>query len=90
MLGYKFKRQKPIGPYIVDFFCPKLKLIIEVDGYSHEDKADYDQKRDNYLKNIGFSILHFKDIDILKRMKDILYGLEGWIENYEANTSCPT
>lgn len=81
MLGYKFLRQKPLGPYIVDFFCKKLKLIIEIDGISHEAKADYDQKRDKYLENLGFDVLHFRDKDILKRTKDILYGIEGWIEN---------
>jgi very-short-patch-repair endonuclease len=59
ILNYRFRRQKPIGPYIVDFYCPRLKLVIEIDGYSHEDKIDYDQKRDRYLQNLNLKSITF-------------------------------
>ena len=42
--GYQFMRQKPIGAYIVDFYCSKLRLVIEIDGESHSGKFDYDEK----------------------------------------------
>ena len=54
MLGYKFLRQKPVGNYIVDFFCNKLKLVIEIDGESHdEEKFEYDMKRQQWLESKG-------------------------------------
>ena len=74
--NYRFRRQKPIGPYIVDFYCPKLKLIIEIDGYSHEDKVNYDHIRDKYLKNLNLKVLHFKDKDILNNIENIITGLK--------------
>ena len=56
MLGFRFLRQRPIGNYIVDFFSKELKLIIELDGYSHhlEEVAIEDKKRENELKSILF------------------------------------
>jgi very-short-patch-repair endonuclease len=45
MLGYKFSRQKPLGPFIVDFYCAKLKLAIEIDGSSHDGREEYDARR---------------------------------------------
>ena len=64
--GYQFMRQKPIDNYIVDFFCSKLKLIIEVDGISHNDKYKRDQIRQQRLESWGFSVLRFLKKDIKK------------------------
>ena len=49
-LGYRFLRQKPVGPYILDFYCAKPQLCVEVDGPHHKNMKGYDQKRDNYLQ----------------------------------------
>jgi very-short-patch-repair endonuclease len=49
-LGCKFRRQHGIGPYIVDFYCKEKSLIIEIDGSQHQDNANYDKKRDQYLE----------------------------------------
>jgi very-short-patch-repair endonuclease len=59
--GFKFRRQFPIGPYIVDFCCFSTKLIIELDGGQHNDSNFIikDRRRDSYLKNLGFTILRF-------------------------------
>lgn len=65
---YRFLRQKPIEWYIIDFYCPKLKLVIELDGESHENKWDYDQKRDWILKKIWIKTLRYPDNDILKKL----------------------
>ena len=54
MLGYGFRRQRPVGNYIADFMCKELKLIIEVDGYSHQFKTEADRKRDAELNALGF------------------------------------
>ena len=59
MKGCQFMRQKPIGNYIVDFFCSKLKLVIEIDGESHVDKVEYDNKRQQELEAMRLSFLRF-------------------------------
>ena len=65
-LPVRFQRQKPIGEYIVDFYCHKCKLVIEIDGSQHFDDAAkaYEQRREQYLNSIGLTVLHFTNIDI--------------------------
>jgi very-short-patch-repair endonuclease len=84
MLGYRFLRQKPIGEYIADFFCNKLKLVIEVDGDSHDEfKFESDMNRQNWLESIGLFVLRFDDLEIKKDMDNVLMAIEGWIRNKE-------
>lgn len=64
-LGYPFLRQKPIGNYIVDFVCRKKKLIIEIDGDTHDSKKDYDKRRDIFLNKMGFHVFHVTDQEVL-------------------------
>jgi very-short-patch-repair endonuclease len=68
--GYKFKRQVPIEPYVVDFACLNAKLIIEVDGGQHAE-SKRDEARDAYLQRKGFRILRFwnHDVDALEKAK---------------------
>jgi very-short-patch-repair endonuclease len=63
--GYQFYRQKILYHYIVDFYYPKLKLIIEIDGTSHDNKTEYDEHRDKILESYGLKILHYNDIKVL-------------------------
>ena len=72
--GVQFYRQKNVGHYIVDFYCPKGKLIIEIDGGQHYEKEGMkkDRKRNDYLQGLGFKVLHFSDIDVLKNTDGIL------------------
>jgi very-short-patch-repair endonuclease len=70
--GYKFRRQHPIGPYIVDFICIERKLIIEVDGGQHDDYKFYDSKRDKWLKNKGFRVLRFWNIEVSTYIEIVL------------------
>ena len=72
--GYQFYRQKTIGNYIVDFYCPKTRLIIEIDGRQHygEERMNQDQKRDAYLKNIGLKILRFSDREVYENLNGVL------------------
>jgi len=69
--GHKFKRQIPIGPYIVDFACLGRKLVIEVDGGQQVDNAD-DIVRDDYLKNEGFRVLRSWNNDVLRNTDGVL------------------
>ena len=80
MKGYQFMRQKPIGNYIVDFFCSKLRLVIEIDGESHIDKVEYDKKRQQELEAIGLSFLRFSDLDVKSNLNGVLQMIEKWIE----------
>ena len=70
--NYKFRRQAAIGNYIVDFLCPKRKLIIELDGGQHNDNIKYDENRTKYLNTLGYKVLRFWDNDVFKNMNDIL------------------
>lgn len=59
ILGFRFKRQTVIRGYIVDFYCGKLKIVIEIDGSSHEGRQDYDSRRQKVLENLGMRVLRF-------------------------------
>ena len=73
----KFYRQKIIGNYIVDFYCPSIKLVIEIDGDLHytDDSKKYDKVREQYLKNLGLKIYRVNNIDIYKNLEGVLDGL---------------
>ena len=66
--GYDFDRQKIIGNYIVDFYCSNCNVVIEIDGSSHDNKQEYDAKRDAYLQSLGLEVIHIPVEDILKNM----------------------
>jgi very-short-patch-repair endonuclease len=68
--GYKFRRQQPIGNYIVDFVCLEKRLIVELDGGQHAE-SDYDAKRDAWLSEQGFSVLRFWNNDVLKNVEGV-------------------
>ena len=68
---FTFLRQKPIGPFIVDFYCSRLKLAIEIDGEIHD--ATRDKERDNFLiRSFGIKILRYKNWEVLNSPKKIL------------------
>ena len=71
-LGFHFRRQEPIGCYIVDFVCYEKKIIIEVDGGQHSEQGIYDHRREEWLKNQGFRILRFWNTDILLNFKGVM------------------
>jgi len=83
MKGYVFNRQRPIGNYIVDFVSKELKLVIEVDGYSHqlEETLKKDKLKEDYLKSEGFRILRFEDNEVLKDIGNVIRVIEDEIEN---------
>lgn len=80
LLNYTFIRQIPINNYIVDFLCPELKLIIEIDGFSHDFKMDYDKKRQMILEKEGFIVLRFQEKDIRKNMDNTIQQIVDCIE----------
>ncbi len=74
--GLDFDRQKIIGNYIVDFYCANCNVIIEIDGSSHDDKAEYDAKRDQFLESLGLTIIHIPAEDVLFRVEDVIEMLK--------------
>ena len=63
LAGRKFRRQHSIGPYVVDFFCPSERLIIELDGAHHLSGpgSEYDEVRDQYLNSLGYTVLRYEN-----------------------------
>lgn len=89
---YSFLRQKPIGNFIVDFYCYKLRLIIEIDGSSHDEKKfNYDRKREEEIKNLGFNFLRFTEFEVSTRLQDVIQSIENYIGEHGAGvTPTPT
>ena len=81
--GYQFMRQKPIGAYIVDFYCSKLRLVIEIDGESHSGKFDYDMRRQQFLESMGLTVLRFNDTEVKKDMDNVMMAIGGWMADRE-------
>jgi very-short-patch-repair endonuclease len=79
-IGYLVKRQRPIANFIVDFFVPDLKLIIEIDGNSHFNKGEYDRYREDKLKSLGFIIVRYTEGDVLHNLQEISNSLLHTIE----------
>lgn len=71
-LGFKFKRQVPMGTYIVDFVCLEKRLIIELDGGQHLDNQAYDLKRTDWLQLQGFKVIRFWNHDVLQQTTSVL------------------
>jgi very-short-patch-repair endonuclease len=69
--GYRFLRQKPIDRFIVDFYCSKLSLVIEVDGESHIKKKGTDGLRDKFLKQIGITTIRFNNEEVINNIENV-------------------
>ena len=79
-LGYRFLRQRPIGKYIVDFYCHSLNLVIEIDGMaSHNDKVDADKARQRALESLGIKVLRFKDSDVRYNINSVVESIKSEI-----------
>ncbi|MCX6824787.1 MAG: endonuclease domain-containing protein [candidate division SR1 bacterium] len=78
-MGYRFLRQKLLGEYILDFYCHKLKLGIEIDDSSHDFKGEYDEKRTKYLNSIGVEIIRYTNNNVHYNLDAVLLDLESKI-----------
>ena len=83
--GYAFNRQKPLGNYIVDFYCRKTNLVIEVDGGSHdyEEAVVEDRKRQQILEELGVSFLRFSDWEVKNEMSFVLGEIGYFLDDFE-------
>jgi very-short-patch-repair endonuclease len=78
--GYKFTRQKPLGGYIVDFYCSKLQLVIEIDGDSHTENKEYDRTRTEVLSQLGLRVLRYTNHDVCNNIEAVYQDLMQIIE----------
>ena len=87
MKGFQFRRQRPVLNYIADFMCKELMLVIEVDGSIHqlEEIIEYDGIRQKALEEAGFTVLRFRNEEVLENINAVYGFLEDWIEKKVAS-----
>ena len=85
MKGYSFLRQRAILNYIADFYCKPLKLVIELDGWTHEDEAiqQKDRQKTRDLENAGYYVLRFTNFEVMHHFGEVKERIELWIEEFE-------
>ena len=79
--GYKFRRQQPLGNFIVDFVCLDKRLIVELDGGQHAERSDDDANRDAWLRKQGFTVLRFWNNDVLKNVTTVTERIFETLKN---------
>jgi len=84
-MGYKFTRQKPIGRFVVDFYCSKLSLVVEIDDSSHDSKLERDKLRDKYLKQCGLTTIRYINSDVLTKTLFVESNLRKKIEQLSSH-----
>src|SRR3989338_10886859 len=79
-LGYHFLRQRPIGRYVVDFFCHALRLVIEIDGAaSHDNKTEKDEVRQKTIESLGLTVVRYKDAEVRYHLASVLESIKSEI-----------
>ena len=80
--GFKFRRQHPIGPFFVDFFCPEAKLIIEIDGSQHGDQLARDNSRTEFLCDAGYEVLRIWNHEISAEIDAVMQRIADALEHH--------
>lgn len=75
-LGWRFRREFPIDPFILDFYCPALRLAIEVDGTQHAARSKRDAQRDEALRQFGIVTIRFRTLDVIENLEGVYARLE--------------
>lgn len=78
--GRKFRRQTSIGSYVVDYYCPEEKLVVELDGEVHFDEKaiKYDNKRTEFLESVGLKVIRFENNEVLKNTEYVLSKIKEY------------
>ena len=74
--GFKFRRQVPLGPYVMDFLCERARLVVEIDGGQHSERGMYDDARSAWLSKQGYRVERFWNTDVLKNLEGVWMRLE--------------
>ncbi len=72
LVGFKFRRQRPFGPYVCDFICLEASIVIELDGSQHVERSDYDERRDAFIRSYGYRVLRFWNADVVDRTESVM------------------
>jgi very-short-patch-repair endonuclease len=75
-LGFKFRRQHSIGGYILDFYCAKARLIIELDGPIHDSRKGYDKNKDKYFNELNYKVIRFKNSEVTGNLAKVIKEIE--------------
>jgi very-short-patch-repair endonuclease len=70
--GFKFRRQRPFGRYVLDFVCLEARIAIELDGSQHAEQLAYDERRDAFIRSYGIRVLRFWNSDVLSKTETVL------------------
>ena len=87
--GWKFRRQYPVGPFIVDFICVEKNLVIEVDGGQHAENEELDIQRSAYLNKMGYRVLRFWNNEVLQETEAVLTAIFAILGNGKQNSPSP-
>lgn len=83
----KFLRQYSVGPYILDFFCPEMRLAIELDGEQHKEAIEYDQERESFLKDKDIKTIRFWNNEVINNIENIFEIINKTADNLGGNPS---
>jgi very-short-patch-repair endonuclease len=89
LAGLKFRRQQPLGPYVVDFYCEEAALVVEADGPIHYQRQAYDRARDTFLEKAGLAVLRFTNEQILAKPRSVLRRIVCVAEPRSSRVSPP-
>ncbi len=90
MCGFKFRRQHPVDRFILDFYCPKKRLAIEIDGEIHINQKEYDRIRQGIIESKGIEFLRFKNIDVVKNINFVLKTIKRkLVPSLRSGEGCP-
>ena len=84
LVGYKFRRQHPIGPYFADFACLRLQVVIECDGVTHVERQVQDANRDAFMTDLGWRVLRFSDERLIGNPDRVLAEIAAALQAFTA------
>jgi very-short-patch-repair endonuclease len=87
--GYKFRRQHPIGRFIVDFYCPEQKLVVEIDGPVHHEQTDRDEERTQVLQASGYRVYRWTNEQVEENLAEVLNVLQRFLSTNSLETASP-
>jgi len=87
ILGERFLRQFSVGSYVVDFYCPKLRLVVEIDGisHSHPEEIEYDRVRQSDIEILGIEFLRFKNEEVYNKLRWVIKTIEDKVRELISN-----
>ncbi|NBU85305.1 MAG: DUF559 domain-containing protein, partial [Sphingomonadaceae bacterium] len=88
LAGFKFSRQMPVGPYFVDFLCRSARLVVELDGISHDGRLGMDARRDAYLEQNGYHVVRFSNEQVFDNLEGVIAAIEAVLIGLP--TPCPS